>query len=86
MAEQVVLIRHGQTEWSASGKHTGRTDVPLNETGRHQAIQLGRVVADETFAAVFTSPLTRARETIERAGLGDPAVDLPDLMEWDYPR
>ncbi len=84
MAEQVVLIRHGETEWSASGKHTGRTDVPLNETGRHQAIQLGGVVADETFAAVFSSPLSRARETIERAGLGDSAVDLRDLMEWDY--
>ena len=84
MAEQVVLIRHGETEWSASGRHTGLTDVPLSDTGHRQAVQLGRAVADETFAAVFTSPLSRARATIELARLGDPAVDLSDLMEWDY--
>ena len=84
MAERVVLIRHGETEWSASGRHTGRTDIPLTDTGRRQADLLGQAVAGETFSAVFTSPLVRACETIRRGGLGDAAVELDQLMEWDY--
>ena len=84
MAERVVLIRHGETEWSASAKHTGRTDVTLTSTGRSQARKLAQAVADEAFAAVFTSPLVRARDTIELAGLAAAAVEVGDLMEWDY--
>ena len=67
-----------------SSQHTGRTDLPLTAHGRRQAGQLGRAIANETFAAVFTSPLVRARETIDLAGLGPVAIDLPDLIEWDY--
>ncbi|MDH3227470.1 MAG: histidine phosphatase family protein [Thermoleophilia bacterium] len=84
MVERVVLVRHGATAWSAAGKHTGRTDVPLTKVGREEALLLGRALAGERFAAVFTSPLSRARDTIALAGLGDVAIDLPDLMEWDY--
>jgi len=84
MVDGVVLVRHGQTEWSVAGKHTGRTDIPLTEVGREEARLLGRGLAEERFSAVFTSPLGRARDTISLAGLGDVAIDLPDLMEWDY--
>lgn len=79
----VVLVRHGQTEWSATGKHTGRTDVPLTEFGRRQAEALGAMLGGADFARVLSSPLTRAWETMERAGYaGGTATD--DLMEWDY--
>lgn len=79
----VVLVRHGQTEWSATGKHTGRTDVPLTEFGRRQADALGAMLGGADFARVLSSPLTRAWETMERAGYaGGTATD--DLMEWDY--
>lgn len=84
MAQRILLIRHGETEWSVSGRHTGRTDVALTTTGREQADQLGAVLAPETLTAVFTSPLSRAVETIRRAGYGAVAEELPDLMEWDY--
>ncbi|PLS31182.1 histidine phosphatase [Bifidobacterium margollesii] len=83
----VYLLRHGQTYWSMSGQHTGRTDVPLTETGRRQAVEAGdRVRADhpEPFAAVFCSPLIRASETARLAGFDAEALD--DLMEWDYGR
>jgi broad specificity phosphatase PhoE len=78
------LIRHAETEWSASGRHTGRTDVPLTEAGRGGARALRERLAGRAWAAVWTSPLSRARETCELAGLGDHAVVREDLLEWDY--
>jgi probable phosphoglycerate mutase len=85
MAGRMVLLRHGQTEWSKSGRHTGRTDVPLLEAGRKQAKVAGELVRSCTsgsFEAVFTSPLVRASESCNLAGFqGDPERDL---MEWDY--
>ena len=81
----IWVVRHGETDWSAAGKHTGSTDVSLNVRGRSQARELGRGI-DRTgihFAAVFTSPLTRARETAGLAGFPK-AKTLPLLREWDY--
>ncbi len=78
------LVRHGETEWSATGRHTGRTDVPLNDAGRRRAEALGLRLAKKPFTAVFTSPLTRAVETCRLAGYGDVATYTDDLMEWDY--
>jgi probable phosphoglycerate mutase len=79
------LVRHGETDWSASGRHTGRTDVPLNARGREQAEALGLefVTFAGTFDAVWTSPLGRARETARLAGFPD-AVPMEELIEWDY--
>ena len=79
---EVFLLRHGETEWSASGRHTGRTDVPLTERGEAQARALGAAVAGRSFALVATSPLRRASETCRLAGLAG-VVDA-DLREWDY--
>ncbi len=78
------LIRHGATEWSRSGQHTGRTDIPLTANGERQAALLGRRLAGRKFALVLTSPLRRERETCRLAGYGGVARDEPDLMEWDY--
>jgi broad specificity phosphatase PhoE len=83
-SQEVWLIRHGQTEWSRIGRHTGRTDLPLTEEGRRAARLLRSALAAERFAEVFTSPLRRARETCELAGLGDRAGIEPDLSEWNY--
>jgi probable phosphoglycerate mutase len=84
MATSLVLARHGETEWSLSGQHTGRTDIPLTETGRDQARRIGVELADHTFSLVLTSPLRRARETCELAGFTDDAIVRDELREWDY--
>ncbi len=78
------LVRHGETEWARLGRHTGRTDIPLTETGREQALALGRRLAGVTFGLVLTSPLSRAADTAQLAGFGKVAVVDPDLREWDY--
>jgi probable phosphoglycerate mutase len=78
------LFRHGETEWSATGRHTSRTDVELTETGREAAGHIGELAAGMTFAMVLTSPLRRARETCGLAGLAEGAVVDDDLREWDY--
>ncbi len=82
----VWIVRHGETEWSRAGRHTGRTDVPLVEEGRRGARAVGRWLASMVPdpALVLTSPLARAAETCRLAGFGDRAEDTPDLMEWDY--
>jgi broad specificity phosphatase PhoE len=83
-ASEVVLVRHGETEWSRDGKHTGRTDVPLTARGRQQAKAVGEALRRREFALVLTSPLSRALETCRLAGFGDRAVSREELMEWDY--
>ncbi|MEU6814864.1 histidine phosphatase family protein [Streptomyces sp. NPDC046860] len=89
MAPRILLARHGQTAWSLSGKHTGRTDVPLLEEGRRGAKLLGERLRQAPLdgladAEVRTSPLVRAHETCELAGFGDRARTWDTLMEWDY--
>lgn len=81
---ELWLIRHGETEWSASGKHTSRTDLPLTEKGRTRAVELGEFLQGVSFAAVLRSPMLRAKETCEIAGLGDVARIDDGLKEWDY--
>jgi probable phosphoglycerate mutase len=80
----VLLLRHGETEWSRDGRHTSTTDVPLTDVGVAQATALRRVVAGRTFALVLVSPMVRARDTARLVGLGDGAEVDPDLSEWDY--
>jgi broad specificity phosphatase PhoE len=79
---RIVLARHGETEWSASGQHTSTTDIPLTDRGRAAAEKLGEKLAGDEFALVLTSPRARARETARLAGF-DPVID-PDLAEVDY--
>jgi broad specificity phosphatase PhoE len=81
---ELWLIRHGETEWSAAGKHTGRSDIPLTEHGCEMAANLGKFLAGVEFCAVLRSPLLRAKETCEIAGFGDVAVVDDGLCEWDY--
>ena len=81
---EVVLVRHGETEWSRDMKHTGRTDVPLTEAGRREAERLRSALAGRRFARVLTSPLQRAVETCRLAGLADAAETTDALLEWDY--
>lgn len=80
----VYLARHGETEWSISGQHTGRTDILLTARGERNAQRLGQRLEGATFAKVLTSPLSRASRTCELAGFGDRAEADPDLQEWDY--
>ncbi|MEU4210504.1 histidine phosphatase family protein [Streptomyces sp. NPDC026206] len=89
MAPRILLARHGQTQWSLSGKHTGRTDIPLLDEGRRGAKLLGERLQRTPWSAlpdaeVRTSPLVRAKETCELAGFGDRATDWDALLEWDY--
>ncbi len=84
MPHQVLIVRHGETEWSLSGQHTSRTDLPLTDAGRRRAEQVGADLAGREFALVMCSPLLRARETCRLAGFGDQAVLSDDLREWDY--
>ena len=79
-----MLARHGETEWSRTGKHTGSTDVPLTDEGRVQAELLGTSLAGIAFERVYTSPLSRAAETCRLAGLGEASEVRDELLEWDY--
>ncbi len=83
-SQRVHLIRHGETEWSLSGQHTGLTDIPLTEKGRSVAKLWKPILSEENFALVLASPLRRAQETCELAGLSDRAQIDPDLIEWNY--
>lgn len=85
-SQQVFVVRHGETEWSLSGQHTGTTDIPLTEHGRQVARHLQPILAKESFALVLTSPLQRARETSRLAGFGEVVKVEPDLVEWNYGR
>jgi len=80
---ELILLRHGETEWSRTGRHTGRTDVPLTDAGLAAAARLAPVLATRRLAAAWCSPASRARLTAELAGLAAARVD-PDLQEWDY--
>jgi broad specificity phosphatase PhoE len=81
---EIYLARHGETAWTISHQHTGRSDIPLTERGERNARSLGERLRGMTFARVFTSPLARSRRTAELAGFGDVAHPDLDLMEWDY--
>jgi probable phosphoglycerate mutase len=82
--QEVYLVRHGETEWSISGQHTGSTDIPLTDKGVEVARELGRKLADHEFAAVWSSPLSRARETARLAGFENGLRIDDRLKEWDY--
>jgi broad specificity phosphatase PhoE len=80
----LYLFRHGQTQWSVSGQHTGRTDIPLTDAGRDQARLLRDIVSQLSFSTVLVSPLSRARETASLAGLGSQMTVCDDLAEFNY--
>jgi probable phosphoglycerate mutase len=81
---EIVLVRHGETEWSRAGKHTGRTDLPLTERGRRDAEAVGSALRGRHFTLVVSSPLARAADTCRLAGFGEAAQHWPELAEWDY--
>jgi probable phosphoglycerate mutase len=81
---ELVVVRHADTDWSQSGQHTGRTDLPLNRDGRAAAARLAERLAGRAFAAVWCSPLRRAVETCEIAGFSGSAHECAELVEWDY--
>jgi len=83
---RLFLVRHGDTAWTDARRHTGRTDISLNERGEENARQMGERLREFTFGRVFTSPLQRASKTCELAGFGHVATTNPDLVEWDYGR
>ena len=85
-SQQVVLVRHGETEWSRDGRHTGKSDIPLTPEGRQQAKVLRQELHARTFSLVLTSPLRRAIDTCRLAGYEKQAQLRPDLVEWDYGR
>jgi probable phosphoglycerate mutase len=78
------LARHGETAWTITGQHTGRTDLPLTAKGEQNAKRLGKLIGDDPFVQVFVSPLLRTRQTCELAGFGERAEPLDDLLEWNY--
>ncbi len=80
----LVLLRHGETEWTISGRHTGRSDIPLTDAGRDEARAAGERIAGMRFDRVITSPMERAVETSRLAGFGDGATTDDALLEWDY--
>ena len=84
MSRQLWLLRPGATEWALNGRHTGSTDLPLLPEGDAEARALGPVLSQQTFAAVFSSPLQRAQRTCELAGLGDQMQICDDIIEWNY--
>jgi probable phosphoglycerate mutase len=84
MGVELWLIRHGETEWSLSGQHTSISDIALTEHGRQRAVELKEYLNGRKFAAVFTSPMSRAKETCAIAGYGDVAQVEENLMEWNY--
>ena len=85
MLEKVYLIRHGETEWSKSGRHTGLTDISLTENGRREAERLGESLRGVVFDHIFSSPLKRVRETLDLCGLGGEGVVFDKaLVEWNY--
>jgi broad specificity phosphatase PhoE len=82
--QRIYLVRHGETEWSLSGQHTGRTDIPLTAKGEADARKLNERLRSPVFKRVFVSPLQRARQTAALAGLATPAEIEPDFVEWDH--
>ena len=84
MSRQLWLLRHGATEWALNGRHTGCTDLPLLPEGEAEASSLSPILGQQPFAAVFSSPLQRARRTCELAGLGDQMQICDDIIEWNY--
>jgi probable phosphoglycerate mutase len=78
------LVRHGETEWAKDGRHTGRTDIPLTDLGRSQAVAVGRKIGKRAFVEVLSSPLVRALDTCRIAGFGARVELVDDLREWDY--
>ena len=84
ISKKIFLIRHGETEWSLSGQHTGKTDIPLTENGREQSMKLGKSLQKCSFFKAFVSPLLRARTTFELMKLDVPSTLDEDLYEWDY--
>ena len=84
MSRQLWLLRHGATEWALNGRHTGSTDLPLLPEGEAEARALSPVLSQQRFAAVFSSPLQRARRACELAGLGDQMQICDDIIEWNY--